>query len=293
MEQFRGTGVALTTPFTSNNKVDLEALERLVNYQVENGIDYLVVLGTTGETATLSHEEKETVKAKVLEVNQGRLPVVLGLGGNNTLSLVKELQEGNFDGFSAILSVSPYYNKPSQEGIYQHYKMIAEASPLPVILYNVPPRTGSNIAPDTVIRLAGDCKNIIGLKEAAGDFEQALELIRRKPAGFLLISGEDKLALPLVLAGGAGVISVIGQALPKAFSQMIRLGLAGESQKAFDIFYSLADSIDLIFAEGNPSGVKSMLDALDISASFVRLPLVPVTHELQQKINIFVTNFKN
>ncbi len=292
MEQFRGTGVALTTPFTSNKELDLEALERLVNYQVDNGIDYLVVLGTTGETATLNDEEKELVKAKVLEANRGRLPVVLGLGGNNTLSIVKELKEGNLDGFSAILSVSPYYNKPSQEGIYQHYRMIAEASPLPVILYNVPPRTGSNVTPDTVMRLANDCKNIIGLKEAAGDFEQALELIRKKPADFLLISGEDKLALPLVLAGGAGVISVIGQALPKAFSQMIRLGLKGESQKAFKIFYSLVDSIDLIFAEGSPSGVKSMLDALDISESFVRLPLVPNTQDLQQKINTFVIHFK-
>ena len=293
MEQFRGTGVALITPFTSNRDVDLEALERLVNYQIDNGVDYLVVLGTTGETATLSREEKEIVKAKVLEVNKGRLPVVLGLGGNDTLSLVKELKEGDFDGFSAILSVSPYYNRPTQEGIYQHYRMFAEASPLPVILYNVPPRTGSNIAPDTVIRLANDCKNVIGLKEAAGDFEQALELLRRKPAGFLLISGEDKLALPLVLAGGAGVISVIGQALPKAFSQMIRLGLEGESQKAFEIYYSFAESIDLIFSEGNPAGVKSMLDALEISASFVRMPLVSVTQELQQKINIFVTKFKS
>lgn len=293
MEQFRGTGVALITPFTSKGAVDSEALERLVNYQIDNGVDYLVVLGTTGETATLSKEEKETVKAKVLEVNKGRLPVVLGLGGNDTLSLVKELTEGNFDGFSAILSVSPYYNRPTQEGIYQHYRMFAEASPLPVILYNVPPRTGSNIAPDTVIRLANDFKNIIGLKEAAGDFEQALELLRRKPADFLLISGEDKLALPFVLAGGAGVISVIGQALPKAFSQMIRLGLEGESQEAFEIFYRLAESIDLIFSEGNPAGVKSMLDALDISRSFVRMPLVPATEELRQKINIFVSKFKS
>jgi 4-hydroxy-tetrahydrodipicolinate synthase len=293
MEQFRGTGVALITPFTSKGAVDSEALERLVNYQIDNGVNYLVVLGTTGETATLSKDEKETVKAKVLEVNKGRLPVVLGLGGNDTLSLVKELMEGDFDGFSAILSVSPYYNRPTQEGIYQHYRMFAEASPLPVILYNVPPRTGSNIAPDTVIRLANDCKNIIGLKEAAGDFEQALELLRRKPADFLLISGEDKLALPFVLAGGAGVISVIGQALPKAFSQMIRLGLEGESQKAFEIFYSLAESIDLIFSEGNPAGVKSMLDALDISGSFVRMPLVSATEELRQKINIFVSKFKS
>ena len=292
MKQFKGTGVALITPFTSEKKVDLEALERLVNYQVKNGVDYLVVLGTTGETATLSSDEKELVKAKVLEVNNGRLPVVLGLGGNNTQVLVQELEQGNLDGFSAILSVSPFYNKPSQEGIYQHYKMIAEASPLPVILYNVPPRTGSNVLPETVLRLAQDCQNIIGVKEAAGDFEQVLSLIKNKPDDFLVISGEDKLALPLVLAGGAGVISVIGQALPGAFSDMIRLGGSGESEKAFELFYGLTESIDLIFAEGNPSGVKSMLNSLEICEPFVRLPLVPVTNELRQKINTFVAHYK-
>lgn len=290
MEQFKGTGVALITPFTSEKEVDLIALERLVNYQVQNGIDYLVVLGTTGETATLSAKEKELVKAKVLEVNAGRLPVVLGLGGNNTQALMEELKEGDFDGFSAILSVSPYYNKPSQEGIYQHYKMFADASPLPVILYNVPPRTGSNVLPETVLRLARDCKNIIGVKEAAGDFEQVLELIKNKPDDFLVISGEDKLALPLVLAGGAGVISVIGQALPNAFSSMIRLGQSGDCKEAFELFYGLTESIDLIFEEGNPCGVKSMLKALEISEPFVRLPLVPVTSDLRQKINTFVNS---
>lgn len=292
MEQFKGTGVALITPFTSEKEVDLDALERLVNYQVQNGIDYLVVLGTTGETATLSAKEKELVKAKVLEVNEGRLPVVLGLGGNNTRALVEELEEGNFEGFSAILSVSPYYNKPSQEGIYQHYKMIAEASPLPVILYNVPPRTGSNVLPETVLRLARDCKNIIGVKEAAGDFEQALELIKNKPDDFLIISGEDKLALPFVLAGGAGVISVIGQALPDSFSKMIKLGRSGDCQAAFELFYGLTESIDMIFAEGNPCGVKSMLSLLEISEPYVRLPLVPISDELRQKINTFVTHYK-
>jgi len=292
MEQFRGTGVALITPFTSNGEIDFNALEKLVNYQVDNGVDYLVVLGTTGETATLSKDEKELVKAKVLDVNAGRLPVVLGLGGNNTHSLIEELEQDNFDGFSAILSVSPYYSKPSQEGIYQHYKMIAEASTLPVILYNVPPRTGSNVEPETVIRLANDCKNIIGIKEAAGDFEQVLELIRNKPTDFLVISGEDKLALPLVLAGGAGVISVIGQGLPAAFSDMIRLAQQRAVDKAYDLYYSLSESIDLIFSEGNPSGIKSMLNSLGITETFVRLPLVPATPELQQKINIFVSRFK-
>ncbi len=293
MEQFKGTGVALITPFTSNNEIDLEALERLVNYQVDNGVEYLVVLGTTGETACLDAQEKELVKAKIIEYNKGRLPLVIGLGGNNTQAIINELQEGNLDDFSAVLSVSPYYNKPSQEGIYQHYKMISEASPLPVILYNVPPRTGSNVLPETVFRLAKDCKNIIGIKEAAGDFEQVLELLKNKRDDFLIISGEDKLALPLVLAGGSGVISVIGQALPKSFSEMIRLGLTGECQKAFSIFYDLTESIDLIFAEGNPSGVKSMLNSLQISGPKVRLPLVEVSSDLQQKINTFVADFKN
>jgi 4-hydroxy-tetrahydrodipicolinate synthase len=292
MEQFKGTGVALITPFTSNKEVDFQALERLVNYQIDNGIDYLVVLGTTGETATLTKKEQELVKAKVAEVNNGRVPLVVGVGGNNTQVLLDELQHGNFKGFSAILSVSPYYNKPSQEGIYQHFKMISQASPLPVILYNVPPRTGSNMAPATVLRLASEFENIIGIKEAAGDFEQVLVLIKNKPADFLVISGEDKLALPLVLAGGAGVISVIGQALPKKFSHMMRLGMKGEPQMAYEAFYDLMDSIDLIFREGNPSGIKAMLHALKICEPEVRLPLVKVSTELQQKINTFVSEFK-
>ena len=292
MEQFKGTGVALITPFTTSKEVDFLALERLVNYQIDNGIDFLVVLGTTGETATLTKDEQELVKAKVVEVNNGRLPLVIGVGGNNTRQLVDDLRCGNYDGFSAILSVSPYYNKPSQEGIYEHFKSISEASPLPVILYNVPPRTGSNMTPATVLRLARDFENIIGIKEAAGDFEQVLELIKGKSADFLIISGEDKLALPLVLAGGAGVISVVGQALPKEFSDMIRLGMQGKPRNAFNSFYALMNSIDLIFKEGNPSGVKAMLHTLKISGLEVRLPLVSASSELQQKINTFVSEFK-
>ncbi|WKK64876.1 4-hydroxy-tetrahydrodipicolinate synthase [Lutimonas zeaxanthinifaciens] len=291
MKHFKGTGVALVTPFNNDGQIDLEALVKLVRYQIDNGVDYLVVLGTTGETATLSDEEKRLVKKCVLETCNGCIPVVLGLGGNNTQRILKELEEEDFEGFSAILSVSPYYNKPSQEGIYQHYKMISAKSPLPIILYNVPPRTGSNIEVETVARLATDCKNIIGIKEAAGDFEQVLELIRKTPDDFLVISGEDKLALPLVLAGGDGVISVIGQGLPETFSKMIRMGLEGKSREAYELFYSLTESIDLIFAEGNPSGIKSMLHSLKISEPFVRLPLVPASADLRQKINTFVTHF--
>jgi len=292
MEQFKGTGVALITPFTTSKEVDFHALEQLVNYQIDNGIDYLVVLGTTGETATLTKDEQEHVKAKVVEVNNGRLPLVIGLGGNNTRQLVDDLHHGNFDGFSAILSVSPYYNKPSQAGIYEHFKLISKASPLPIILYNVPPRTGSNMAPATVLKLARDFENIIGIKEAAGDLDQVLELIKGKPADFLIITGEDKLALPLVLAGGAGVISVVGQALPKEFSDMIRLGMQDEPRNAFNSFYVMMEGINLIFKEGNPSGVKAMLYALKISGLEVRLPLVCASSELQQKINIFVSEFK-
>ncbi|UCE94210.1 MAG: 4-hydroxy-tetrahydrodipicolinate synthase [Flavobacteriaceae bacterium] len=291
MKQFKGTGVALVTPFNKEGQIDFEALERLVNYQIDNGVDYLVVLGTTGETATLSGKEKSLVKNCVLETCKGRVPVVLGLGGNNTHQILKDLEEDDFTGFSAILSVSPYYNKPSQEGIYQHYKALSQKSPLPIILYNVPPRTGSNIQVETVLRLADECDNIIGIKEAAGDFEQILELIGKTPDDFLVISGEDKLALPLVLAGGDGVISVVGQGLPEAFSRMIRLGLEGNSREAYAIFYSLTESIDLAFAEGNPSGIKCMLHSLKISEPFVRLPLVPASSELRQKINTFVDQF--
>jgi 4-hydroxy-tetrahydrodipicolinate synthase len=293
MKQLIGTGVALITPFTSKNTIDFDAIDRLVNFQINNGIDYLVVLGTTAETATLSKQEQQQIKNKIIEVNKGRLPLVIGIGGNNTQSIIEQLQTDNLSGFCAVLSVSPYYNKPSQEGIYQHFKAVSEASPLPIILYNVPPRTGSNMEPETVLKLATDCKNIIGIKEAAGNLEQAFELIRNKPENFMIISGEDKLALPITLAGGSGVISVIGQGLPKEFSQIINLGLSGDSKKAFEMFYKLIESIDLIFEEGNPTGIKSLLEILNICTRFVRLPLVNATDGLQQKINTFVHSFKN
>lgn len=293
MKQLIGTGVALITPFRSNRTIDFDALERLVNYQIENDINYLVVLGTTAESSTLSKEEKEQVKDKIINVNNGRLPLVIGIGGNNTRAIIDELKFSELSEFSAVLSVSPYYNKPSQEGIYQHFKAVSEASPLPIILYNVPPRTGSNMMPDTVINLANDFENIIGIKEAAGDFEQILELLKNKPKEFMVISGEDKLALPLVLAGGSGVISVIGQGLPKSFSQIIKLGLEGKSSGAFELFYELMPSIDLIFKEGNPTGIKALLHKFNICEFVVRLPLVEASAELQQKINTFVAGYKN
>lgn len=292
MKQLLGTGVALVTPFTEDNVLDFSALEQLVNYQIENNMNYLVVLGTTGETSTLNKQEQQQVKDKIIEVNGGRLPLVIGVGGNNTQAIVDELKSTDLSEFSAVLSVSPYYNKPSQRGIYEHYKAVANASPLPIILYNVPSRTGSNMLPETVIRLANDFENIVAIKEAAGDFEQILELINNKPANFMVISGEDKLALPLTLAGGSGVISVVGQAFPKELTHIINLGLAGDVRKAYNLFYKLIPSIDMIFEEGNPSGIKAMLKKLDICNLNVRLPLVQVTKDLQQKINTFVDSYK-
>ncbi len=293
MEELKGTGVALITPFDDDNQIDFPSLERLVHYQVDNGVDYLVVLGTTGETATLTTQEKAEVRSCVLKANAGRLPVVLGIGGNNTHAVVEELRTTDLLGFKAVLSVSPYYNKPSQEGIYRHFQEVSGACDLPVIIYNVPPRTGSNILPETILRLARDFDNIIAVKEASGNFEQALDLLRDKPADFMIISGEDKLALPLVLAGGAGVISVIGQGLPKEFSDMIRLGLDGRSKEAFKVFYQVLDSMDLIFEEGNPSGIKCLLNILEISSDRVRLPLVPASKDLRQKMIKFVATLKN
>jgi len=293
MEKLTGTGVALITPFDKNNQIDFEGLQRLVRYQIDNGVDYLVVLGTTAETATLQPDEKAAVRSCVVEANAGRLPIVLGVGGNNTEAVVQELKTTDMKGIDAVLSVSPYYNKPTQEGIYRHFEQVSLATDLPIIIYNVPPRTGSNIAAETTLRLARDFENIIGVKEASGDFDQALYILRDKPTGFLVISGEDKLALPLVLAGGAGVISVIGQGLPKEFSEMIRLGLEGKPAEAFQIFYRVLESIDLIFEEGNPAGIKCMLDLLEISSDAVRLPLVPASEELRQKMTKFVTTLKS
>ena len=291
MQALIGTGVALVTPFKSDFSVDTEALKNIVNFSIENGIEYLVVMGTTAENATLSAEEKELVINTVVEVNNGRLPLVLGVGGNNTLQVVNELKTRDFSAFDAILSVSPYYNKPTQEGIYQHFKAIAEASPIPVVLYNVPGRTSSNMLPSTVLRLANDFSNIVGIKEAAGDLVQAMKIIQHKPKDFLVISGDDMIALPMVLAGGAGVISVIGQGFPKEFSEMIRLGLNKKVDAAFEIQYKIADSIDMIFEQGNPAGIKEVFKTLKLAENVVRLPLVSVDEALSERIQQFVKNF--
>ena len=287
MQSFIGTGVALVTPFKKDFSVDVEALTRIVNYVIDSGVEYLVVLGTTAETATLSSEEKELVINTIVTANAGRLPLVLGVGGNNTMKVVEELKSRDFSNFSAILSVSPYYNKPTQEGIYQHFKAVAEASPIPVIVYNVPGRTASNMLPSTVIRLANDFKNIIGIKEAAGDIVQAMKLIQNKPEGFLVISGDDMITLPMVLAGGAGVISVIGEGFPKEFSEMVRLGLQRKVDDAYKLHYLLADSIDMIFEQGNPGGIKEVFKALGLSENTLRLPLVNVNDDLATRLHNF------
>jgi len=292
MQSLIGTGIALVTPFKKDFSVDVEALKKIVAFQIDNGIDYLVVLGTTAEAATLNSDEKELVIKTVIEANNGKLPLVLGVGGNNTAEVVSELKTRDFSKFAAVLSVSPYYNKPTQEGVYQHFKAIAEASPIPVILYNVPGRTASNMLPSTVIRLANDFKNVVAIKEAAGDIVQAMKLIQNKPKDFLVISGDDMITLPMVLAGGSGVISVIGEGFPKQFSQMVKLGLEGKAAEAYELHYLLADSIDLIFEQGNPAGIKEIFKTLGLSENTVRLPLVNTDENLTSRIHNFVKKIK-
>ena len=291
MKSFIGTGVALITPFKKDLSIDVAALKKIVQYNIDGGVEYLVVLGTTAETATLTKEEQALVKQTIIEANNGKLPLVLGVGGNNTMDVVSQLNADNLKGFDAILSVSPYYNKPTQEGIYQHFKMIAEKSPLPVIVYNVPGRTASNMVPSTVIRLANDFKNIIGIKEAAGDIVQAMELIRKTPKDFLVISGDDIITLPMVLAGGAGVISVIGEGFPKEFSEMVRLGLNRKADEAYQIHYKLTDAINMIFEQGNPGGIKEIFKHLGLCENNLRLPLVNVNQDLSDRLADFVKKF--
>ena len=290
MQSLIGTGVALVTPFKKDFSVDTEALAKITNFVIEGGVEYLVILGTTAESATLNADEKELVIETIVTANNGRVPMVLGVGGNNTAKVVEELKTRDLSRFAAILSVSPYYNKPTQEGIYQHFKAVSEASPISIIVYNVPGRTASNILPSTVIRLANDFKNIIGIKEAAGDIVQAMKLIQNKLEGFLVISGDDMITLPMVLAGGAGVISVIGEGFPKEFSEMVRLGLNKKVNEAYKIHYKIADSIDMIFEQGNPAGIKEVFKHLGLSENTVRLPLVNVDENLSERLSNFIKN---
>jgi 4-hydroxy-tetrahydrodipicolinate synthase len=282
---FKGSGVALVTPFKSDGEVDFEGLKRLINHVSDNGIDYLVILGTTAETATLTQEEQEQVVQFIIENNAKNLPLVLGLGGNNTKGIIDKINSTDLSPFSAILSVSPYYNKPTQEGIYQHYAAIAAVCPIDIILYNVPGRTSSNMEAKTVKRLADDFDNIVAIKEAAGNMLQFMSLLKDKKEGFDVISGDDALAMPTTLLGGSGVISVIGQALPKDFSKMINSALEGDLQTANELHFKLMELSELIFEEGNPAGVKYLLNKLEISSEIVRLPLISCTNSLRNKID--------
>ena len=287
MQALIGTGVALVTPFKKDFSIDVAALNKLVNYQIENNINYIVILGTTAENATLNADEKELVIETIIQANNERIPLVLGVGGNDTRQVVNELQTRDLSKFVAVLSVSPYYNKPTQEGIYQHFMAVANASALPIILYNVPGRTSSNMLPSTVIRLANDHKNIVAIKEAAGDIVQAMKIIEGKPKDFMVISGDDMITLPMILAGGSGVISVIGEGYPKQFSEMVRLGLDRKVNDAYTIHYQLAQSIDMIFEQGNPAGVKEIHKTLGLSENTVRLPLVNVDADLAKRLHDF------
>lgn len=289
MKTLQGTGVALVTPFKEDKTIDVPALERLVHSQVENGVDYLVVLGTTAETPTLSTEEKELVKKTVKQANNGRLPMVLGVGGNNTQTIVEQVREVSPKDYIAILSVTPYYNKPSQEGLYQHYKAVGEATELPILLYNVPSRTGVNMDYRTTLRLAKEVPNIIGIKEASGNIVQIMYLLRGRKENFLVISGDDATALPTVLLGGDGTISVLGQAFPERYSQMIRQGLQGNYKEANNIQYQLLEAMELIFKEGNPVGIKALLSLLGVINTLeVRLPLVNATEGLQKELKTYL-----
>jgi 4-hydroxy-tetrahydrodipicolinate synthase len=284
MKELTGTGVALVTPFQDNGSLDLPALSSLVDHLVDSGIDYLVVLGTTAESAVLSDREKDEVIAAVVGSNRGRLPLVLGIGGNNTAAVVKELQTRDLQAFSAVLSVSPYYNRPTQQGIYQHFSQVAKASALPVILYNVPSRTASNMEPETVSRLARDHQNIVALKEAAGSITQAMRMVRETPEGFMVISGDDMITLPMVLAGGAGVISVVAQGFPREFVQMVKLGMEGKVKEAYGLHYQLMPAFDMLFEQGNPAGIKALLAAQGRMSDRLRLPLVSVDEDLRTRI---------
>ena len=281
---FKGLGIALVTPFLSDGSVDYKSLQRLVEYQIQNGADFFCILATTGETPCLTAEEKERIKNLVVELNKGRLPILMGCGGNNTAAVVEELKTADLSGIDGILSVCPYYNKPSQEGLYQHFKAIAKASPLPVVLYNVPGRTGINLKPETTVRLAKDCENMVAIKEASGSLEQVDEIIKNRPVGFDVISGDDALTFSMIASGAAGVISVIGNALPKEFSRMIRYEFRGEYEPARKIHHRFTELYSLLFVDGNPAGVKALLHEMGFIENELRLPLVPTRITTMQKM---------
>lgn len=282
-QKLKGTGVALVTPFKSDMSIDFDALTKLLNHQIDNGTNYLVILGTTGESPTISKQEKQDIIKHIKQVNNGRLPLVLGIGGNDTLVVAENIKNQDFDGISAILSVSPYYNKPNQNGIYNHYKYLADLSPLPIILYNVPGRTGSNISVETTLKLA-EHPNILGTKEASGNFSQCMEIIKHRPTNFSVISGDDAFTLPFIAMGMDGVISVIANAFPAQFSKMVALSLEGKVLAAQPIHYELLDAMNLIFADGSPGGIKVILEKLGIGGIDVRMPLSGVNETVKAQL---------
>ncbi|MFT6167544.1 MAG: 4-hydroxy-tetrahydrodipicolinate synthase [Vicingaceae bacterium] len=286
MDKIKGTGVALVTPFLADGAVDFDGLSNLVNHVIDGGLDYLVVLGTTGETATLNTEEKDQVLAHVKSVNKGRLPIVIGIGGNNTAGVVDEFERVDLTGVDAILSASPYYNKPTQEGIYQHYKVLAEHAPLPLILYNVPGRTASNMTAQTTLRLAHDFENIVAIKEASGDLNQVMDIVREKPSHFMVISGEDTLNFPIIACGGVGVISVLANSQPKLTSDVVNFSLQSNNEKARNLHYSSLNFTNLLFAEGNPAGVKAALKIQGVCGYDVRMPLMKASDELCHELKM-------
>jgi len=288
-QSFRGTGVALVTPFGNDEAVDYAALEKLINHTITGGVNYLVALGTTAETPTISAEEKQDILSFIVEKCNKRVPVVCGIGGNNTAELVHQLKTWNLNGVSAILSASPYYNKPTQEGIYQHFKALAAATELPIILYNVPGRTASNMAASTTLRLARDCKNVVAIKEASGNMAQCMELVMGKPEGFTILSGDDNLALPQIAMGIEGVVSVAANCFTKDFTGMVNAALAGNFEEARKLHYKLLPGIDLLFEEGNPAGVKCVLANMGICTDALRLPLVPVSDGTASAIKTFLS----
>lgn len=282
---FKGLGIALVTPFSADGAVDYAALKRLVQFQLDNGADFLCILATTGETPTLTAEEKANIKNLVVELVHGRVPILMGCGGNNTAAVVEELRTGDWHGIDGVLSVCPYYNKPSQEGLYQHFKAIASATSLPVVLYNIPGRTGINMKAETTVRLARDCQNIVGIKEASGSLEQVDEILKNAPKDFAVISGDDALTYPMVACGAVGVISVIGNALPREFSKMLRLEFNNEFAAARKIHHKFTDLFSLLFVDGNPAGVKAMLSEMGFIENVLRLPLVPTRITTKQRIS--------
>lgn len=293
MKSFRGTGVAVVTPFKNDSSIDFSALGRVINHVIGGGVDYIVALGTTGESATLSKEEKTAIISFFIESIDKRVPLVVGIGGNNTQEIINFVRNSDLNGVDAILSVAPYYNKPGQKGLFQHFKTFATSCPLPVILYNVPGRTGCNLSSETCLELAKECENIIGIKEASGDLAQIMRIIKDKPADFLVISGDDMLTIPIIAAGGAGVISVLANAYPAETSRIVKSALANDFAKARETHFRLMEMIELLFADGNPSGIKAILNLMNLCQNELRLPLVPVDKTVLQRIEKAVSKMKS